>query len=168
MKATVYFPPTSLQRDAWFASAAPQIIQAYHHNTSRRGPTVTLSDDLTDDSAASEMFDLSNNPGRQEERDEKYGEFRSVSTGDIIALDNGKAYLCKSVGWEEIKIGAYAPELARADSLLAADQLREKYSLQGDEHPQHSKQDWRSEVAFGDTLRGYWEWVEAKIEEGEM
>jgi hypothetical protein len=103
MKATVYFPPVSLQRDAWFASAAPDVIKAYHHGLSVMGPIVELSNShLIDTSAADELFDLSNNPGRQNERDEKYGPFRSVSTGDIVALDTGDAWLCKSVGWEKI------------------------------------------------------------------
>jgi hypothetical protein len=63
------------------------------------------------------------------------------------------------------------PDLARADHLLTADELRLKYFDANDrsggqgEHPRFSKFDWHQEVASGDTLRGYWPWVEAQIEE---
>jgi hypothetical protein len=103
MKATVYFPPASLQRDAWFASAALDVIKAYRDGLSLKGPTVELSDaHYIDTGAADELFDMSNNPGRQEDRDEQWGPFRSLSTGDIVALDNGDAWLCQSMGWRKI------------------------------------------------------------------
>ncbi len=35
------------------------------------------------------------------------------------------------------------------------------------EHPDHPRSDWQHEVASGDTNRGYWDYVQAKIEEGE-
>lgn len=65
----------------------------------------------------------------------------------------------------------HPPELARADHLLTADELRLKYFDPDDryggqgEHPRFRKFDWRHEVNSGSTLRGYWEWVEAQIEE---
>lgn len=49
--------------------------------------------------AAEEMFDLTNNPAREDERQELYGNGRSVSSGDIIRCD-GTDYLCLSIGWE--------------------------------------------------------------------
>lgn len=51
--------------------------------------------------AAEEVFDLTNNPGRWNEREEIYGNGRSVSTGDIVTVD-GVDYLCCSFGWEII------------------------------------------------------------------
>jgi hypothetical protein len=61
----------------------------------------------------------------------------------------------------------YRPELARADRLLTADELAEKYTTERDagEHPRYLRQDWISAVALRDTLRGYWQWVEAQLEE---
>jgi hypothetical protein len=61
----------------------------------------------------------------------------------------------------------YPPELARADRLLSAEELEQKYSTERDngEHPQYLRADWRHEVANCDTLRGYWQWVEAQIEQ---
>lgn len=57
---------------------------------------------------AEEMFDLSNNPSRQDERDELYGSVRSVSVGDVIQVRNGPGpfewWLCCSAGWKRIDI----------------------------------------------------------------
>ena len=65
--------------------------------------------------------------------------------------------------------GPYRPELARADHLLSADELREKYSTQfsNGEHPRHLRVEWRDAVANDNTLLGYWQWVEAQIEQEE-
>jgi hypothetical protein len=51
------------------------------------------------EAAAEEVFDLTNNPSRQTEREVKYGRIRSVSVGDVVAV-NGVAYYCSSIGWE--------------------------------------------------------------------
>lgn len=51
------------------------------------------------ESVAEEIFDLTNNPSRQEEREEIYGRGRSVSVGDIVNVD-GVNLLCASQGWE--------------------------------------------------------------------
>lgn len=53
------------------------------------------------ETAAEEVFDLTNNPSRQDEREDIYGNGRSVSTGDIVRVD-GVDYLCCSLGWEII------------------------------------------------------------------
>jgi hypothetical protein len=50
---------------------------------------------------AEEVFDLTNNPSRQDEREELYGRDRSVSVGDIVNVD-GTDYLCASMGWVEL------------------------------------------------------------------
>ena len=50
---------------------------------------------------AEEVFDLTNNPSRQEEREELYGRHRSVSVGDIVNVD-GVDWLCASVGWQRV------------------------------------------------------------------
>ena len=51
--------------------------------------------------AAEEVFDLSNNPGRYEERSELYGQGRSLSVGDIVTVD-GVDWLCCSMGWQKL------------------------------------------------------------------
>lgn len=52
--------------------------------------------------AAEEVFDLTNNPSRQEERELLYGRGRSVSVGDVVMVDND-AYLCANVGWTRLE-----------------------------------------------------------------
>lgn len=60
-----------------------------------------VADGFEGEKAAEEMFDLTNNPGRQEEREERYGRGRSVSVGDIVS-SGGNSYLCMSRGWSQI------------------------------------------------------------------
>ena len=50
---------------------------------------------------ADEIFDLTNNPSRQEEREEKYGRGRSMTVGDIVRVGNTMV-LCVSCGWEKL------------------------------------------------------------------
>lgn len=56
---------------------------------------------LEGEAVAEEVFDLTNNPGRDDERAELYGRFRSVSVGDIVNVD-GVDWLCCSEGWAQI------------------------------------------------------------------
>ena len=62
-------------------------------------PMIEMSDEGYE--AAENAFDLTNNPSRQEEREENYGSFRSVSVGDIVEVD-GIDFLCSSFGWTEL------------------------------------------------------------------
>jgi hypothetical protein len=50
---------------------------------------------------AEEMFDLTNDPGRQDERLDTYGNGRSISSGDIVCV-NGEDYLCCVIGWTKL------------------------------------------------------------------
>ena len=59
----------------------------------------TVNGDSQD--AADEVFDLTNNPGRQEERMEKYGNGRSLSVGDIVVVGE-EQWVCLSFGWAEV------------------------------------------------------------------
>jgi hypothetical protein len=51
--------------------------------------------------AAEEVFDLSNNPYRERERAEIYGDHRSLSVGDVVDVD-GIKYACMSMGWSKL------------------------------------------------------------------
>lgn len=53
---------------------------------------------LEGEAVAEEVFDLTNNPSRQQEREAVYGHYRSVSVGDIVNVD-GQDWLCCSEGW---------------------------------------------------------------------
>lgn len=57
--------------------------------------------DYTGVSAAEEVFDLTNNPSRQTERMERYGNGRSVSPGDVIEVGD-EHYACLSMGWAKL------------------------------------------------------------------
>lgn len=50
------------------------------------------------EAAAEEVFDLTNNPARQDEREQVYGLGRSISVGDILDVE-GQEWLCCSHGW---------------------------------------------------------------------
>ena len=58
----------------------------------------TMAVDAEGEDVAEEVFDITNNPSRQDEREELYGKFRSVSVGDIVCVD-GDDWLCCSQGW---------------------------------------------------------------------
>ena len=50
------------------------------------------------------------------------------------------------------------------DLNLTAEQLDDKYNQDGDgEHPEVPREEWRCAVDREETLRGYWEWVEAQL-----
>lgn len=50
---------------------------------------------------AEELFDLTNNPLRQDERVEKYGRGASLSVGDIVQVDR-EMVVCCSIGWKPL------------------------------------------------------------------
>lgn len=53
--------------------------------------------------AAEEMFDMSNNPYRQGQRQEMFGRCRSVSVGDIVEVD-GEFFLCRPCEWLKVSV----------------------------------------------------------------
>jgi hypothetical protein len=52
------------------------------------------------EAAAEEMFDLSNNPSRDRERQIKWGANRSLSVGDAVNVD-GTTWVCLPMGWQQ-------------------------------------------------------------------
>lgn len=50
---------------------------------------------------AGEIFNLTNDPSRQDERLERYGNGRSLSPGDVVRTPQGD-FLCCSFGWEKL------------------------------------------------------------------
>lgn len=49
---------------------------------------------------------------------------------------------------------------------FSAEVLMDQWGGSWGDHPDHSIEDWRYEVANNDTRLGYWEWVAARIDEG--
>lgn len=82
-----YFRPNqeqtarSLQKDGWYRVQGSMGVPG-----------------LEGEAVAEEVFDLTNNPSRQDEREQLYGRHRSVSVGDIVNVD-GVDWLCCSQGW---------------------------------------------------------------------
>ncbi|MHC5194806.1 hypothetical protein ACYSUW_13725 [Pseudomonas frederiksbergensis] len=50
------------------------------------------------------------------------------------------------------------------DIRLSSEQLRTRYEAAG-EHARFTKQGWKDEVENDETIRGYWDWVMAQIEQ---
>lgn len=68
-------------------------------------PANPIQTHLDGEDAAEEMFDLTNNPSRQDERLDKYGRHQSLSVGDIVHVvsrTDDSYYLCRSFGWKKI------------------------------------------------------------------
>jgi peptide methionine sulfoxide reductase MsrA len=53
------------------------------------------------EAAAEEAFDISNNPSRENLRQEVFGRQRSVSVGDIVEV-NGEEFFCAAMGWQKM------------------------------------------------------------------
>ena len=82
------------QNEAQYIEMAKDFLAKGHY----RIHVNMVTEGFEGDRAAEEMFDLTNNPDRQREREERYGTERSISVGDIIS-HGGIKYLCASRGW---------------------------------------------------------------------
>lgn len=100
-KVVIILMKEELWREKPLFDAIAQRAYARKHRNTGFNEVCTLNIKQVGERAAEEMFDLTNNPSRQEERELMYGNGRSVSSGDIIRVD-GVDYLCCSVGWEKL------------------------------------------------------------------
>lgn len=57
--------------------------------------------ELTGRAAAEDMFDLSNNPSRDDQRAALWGAHRSLSVGDVV-FDGAESWLCLPMGWTKV------------------------------------------------------------------
>jgi hypothetical protein len=97
-KLTIKLAPSSLRMAMFLAENKPALIEA-HKSSYTIMPSFHVYYYGKD--GAEEAFDLTNNPARQEEREERYGCHRSVSVGDIVEVD-GVDFLCDDFGWLEL------------------------------------------------------------------
>ena len=74
-------------------SATARSLESHYKDTG-----AVFYTDLNGEEAAEEMFDLTNNPYRQEEREETYGRGRSLSVGDKVQVGD-EEYVCAPSGW---------------------------------------------------------------------
>ena len=95
--ATIKLAPEELMGEFYFQREFAQSIAL--RNLAQYTTAGTMGIPLLEGEAvAEEVFDLTNNPSRQDEREDLYGRGRSISVGDIIDVD-GVLYLCAPMGW---------------------------------------------------------------------
>jgi hypothetical protein len=107
MKATVHLLPLNLRREFIFleANKIPALVEHYKNGALEKSKEVEVSGIYTHAGVAEEMFDLTNNPSRDDERELLYGRGRSVSVGDIVEVESGEnveSWLCMSFGWHKV------------------------------------------------------------------
>jgi len=99
--ATILLSPVRRMRDFYspdFAAIAKKMYEQFEYD-----PVVNINVPLKGEAAAEEIFDLTNNPNRQEEREAIYGRHRSLSVGDIVVVE-GVPYLCAPAGWKVLLV----------------------------------------------------------------
>lgn len=99
MTIQIYLAPTELMRDLFFLNEKK--LQIVRDNLDSYIPTKVIESNYTGQDGADEAFDLTNNPSRQEEREEKYGRGRSLSVGDVVQVNDEK-FVCLSMGWGKL------------------------------------------------------------------
>jgi hypothetical protein len=97
-KVTILLAPRDIMRDAYFCEDTVGLVKK---NLFRFEKVEVDGVADTGEAAAEEMFDLTNNPYRQEERVQRYGRGRSVSVGDVVAVGDDQ-FVCASCGWEKV------------------------------------------------------------------
>jgi hypothetical protein len=94
----IKFAPDVLKRAALIDEHDLPAIKFILHRYVSVPVTWEISDKFTGKQLAEELFDLTNNPARETEREEKYGIGPSISPGDIVEIDSVN-YVCLSFGW---------------------------------------------------------------------
>lgn len=81
----------------------------------------------------------------------------------------GSDFFCDDHEGDEVQISVFetvpmvAPS-AKALQAPSAAELAEQHGGVWGEHPAHPVEDWRYQIANGDTRQGYWDWVAAEVE----
>jgi hypothetical protein len=91
--------PTEIMCAMMISSGVHLVHEALREQKYTESELFEVNGDSAD--AAEDAFDLTNNPSRQEEREEKYGRGRSLSVGDIVVVGE-EQWLCLSEGWVEV------------------------------------------------------------------
>lgn len=99
MQATVFQVPAEAMID--FYTKDPVQVSRELAMKDGYADIFAVACELKGEEAAEEMFDLSNNPSRQDERDQLWGRRRSLSVGDVVHVE-GESYLCLSMGWHKL------------------------------------------------------------------
>lgn len=106
MRAEVHLAPSHLSRLVYSDGGGAALMHGYRAGEFVKQATVAIPVLMTGEEAAEEMFDLTNNPSRQDERELRYGNYRSVSVGDIIVVEEQpelvSTWRCDSTGWTKV------------------------------------------------------------------
>lgn len=97
-ECTVFMVPNELLASASFTQ---NIVDFASRNATEYSMAFKYTTDKTGVDAAEEAFDMTNNPSRQDEREQVYGRGRSVSIGDVVVTDDF-TYVCASRGWLKV------------------------------------------------------------------
>jgi len=100
--ALIRLAPEELMGEFYFKREWAQSIALRNFPQYSYGGSLTV-EGLVGEAVAEEVFDLTNNPSRQDEREVRYGRGRSISVGDIIDVD-GRLFLCAPSGWNQLDI----------------------------------------------------------------
>lgn len=100
MKATVFQIPADAMIK-FYTQEPAKALDEFARGGYAYADIFAVDCDAKGEEAAEEMFDLSNNPSRQDERDAKWGRRRSLSVGDVVHVD-GESFLCCSMGWHKV------------------------------------------------------------------
>ena len=101
--ATILLLKNEMMGDLYFKRTSVDLLNAAAHSLNEGKyeavSIINLPKEYTDgQDAAEEVFDLTNNPSREDESRAVYGNRRSLSVGDIV-LVNGVFHLCAHSGW---------------------------------------------------------------------
>lgn len=97
-QATVHYISMDQMHNFYFTKNPGELAaQMYENGQYEVGPTVDF-EHYEDEYYAEELFDLTNNPMRQGEREVRFGRGRSISVGDMVEME-GEFYLCRPNGW---------------------------------------------------------------------
>ena len=100
-KIVMYMASNELMREMYFLKE-DKALEVYAERFSEYIPAPAFEAEKSGKDAAEEAFDLTNNPYRQDEREEVYGRGRSLSVGDIVEVTEGddvSRFMCLSFGW---------------------------------------------------------------------
>ncbi len=101
MQATLHLVDSNKLGDFYFTKDAPAMArQLLVDGFYKEAGTIEVFGKCEQD-ACEEFFDLTNNPGRQAEREVRYGRGRSASVGDIVEVD-GEMFVCRPTGWQAV------------------------------------------------------------------
>jgi len=101
-KVQIKFAPSAIAHKLYFMDDCVEFVQDNIAFWEPSKPFEINTGSCTDNEAiADEVFDITNNPNRQDEREYVYGRGRSLSSGDIVVVNN-EQWLCRSFGWSKL------------------------------------------------------------------